>query len=104
MLLSVLFESPIMFLVVMLGIIYALTIHEFSHAAAATALGDNTAKFSGRLTLNPLSHLDMFGTIMLLLAGFGWGRPVPVNVFNLKKGKTRFWFDHKSTNTRKANK
>ena len=84
MLLSVLFESPIMFLVVMLGIIYALTIHEFSHAAAATALGDNTAKFSGRLTLNPLSHLDMFGTIMLLLAGFGWGRPVPVNVFNLK--------------------
>jgi Zn-dependent protease len=73
-----------MFLVVILGIIYALTIHEFAHAAVATYLGDNTSKFSGRLSLNPLVHLDIFGTLMLLLAGFGWGKPVPVNVFNLK--------------------
>jgi Zn-dependent protease len=84
MLLSVLFDSPMMFLVVILAIVYALTIHEFSHAAAATYLGDNTAKLSGRLSLNPLVHLDIFGTLMLLLAGFGWGRPVPVNIFNLK--------------------
>lgn len=84
MLLSILFDSPMMFLVVILAIIYALTIHEFSHAAVATYLGDNTAKLSGRLSLNPLVHLDIFGTLMLLLAGFGWGRPVPVNIFNLK--------------------
>jgi len=73
-----------MFFVVIAGIVYALTIHEFAHAAVATALGDSTAKFSGRLSLNPLVHLDMFGTMMLLLAGFGWGKPVPVNIFNLK--------------------
>ncbi|MBT4349701.1 site-2 protease family protein [bacterium] len=84
MLLSVLFENPMMFFVVIAGIVYALTIHEFAHAAVATALGDSTAKFSGRLSLNPLVHLDMFGTMMLLLAGFGWGKPVPVNIFNLK--------------------
>lgn len=84
MLFSLLFESPQMFLIVFLGIIYALTIHEFSHAAAATYFGDQTAKLSGRLTLNPLSHLDFFGTIMLLFAGFGWGKPVPVNPYNLK--------------------
>ena len=84
MLLSVLFDNPMMFFVVISGIVYALTIHEFSHAAVATALGDNTAKFSGRLSLNPLVHLDMFGTMMLLMAGFGWGKPVPVNIFNLK--------------------
>ena len=68
MLLSVLFENPMMFFVVIAGIVYAFTIHEFS----------------GRLSLNPLVHLDMFGTMMLLLAGFGWGKPVPVNIFNLK--------------------
>lgn len=87
MLLSTLFDSPIMFLVVILGIIYALTIHEFAHAAVATLLGDNTAKFSGRVSLNPLAHLDLFGTIMLLMAGFGWGKPVPVNPYNLKYKK-----------------
>ena len=73
-----------MFLVVVLSIIYALTIHEFSHALVATYLGDNTAKYSGRLNLNPLSHMEFFGTLMLLFAGFGWGKPVPVNPYNLK--------------------
>jgi len=84
MLLSILFQSPQMFMIVILSIIYALTVHEFAHAAAATYLGDNTAKYSGRLTFNPLAHLEFFGTLMLLLAGFGWGKPVPVNVYNLK--------------------
>ncbi|PIR07044.1 MAG: site-2 protease family protein [Candidatus Komeilibacteria bacterium CG11_big_fil_rev_8_21_14_0_20_36_20] len=84
MLLNLLFQTPQMFLVIILAIVYALTIHEFAHAAAATYLGDNTAKYSGRLTFNPLAHLEFFGTLMLLLAGFGWGRPVPVNVYNLK--------------------
>ena len=67
-----------------MAVIYALTVHEFSHAWAATLLGDNTAKFSGRLTLNPLAHMEVFGTIMLMIAGFGWGKPVPVNIYNLK--------------------
>lgn len=87
MLFNLLFESPMMFLVVILVLVYALTIHEFAHAWAATLLGDQTANFSGRLTLNPLAHLDLFGSLMLLLAGFGWGRPVPVNPYNLKYKK-----------------
>ncbi len=73
-----------MFLILVLAIIYALTIHEFSHAAAASYLGDDTAKYNGRLSLNPLMHMEIFGTLMLLIAGFGWGKPVPVNVYNLR--------------------
>ncbi|MCD4760285.1 site-2 protease family protein [bacterium] len=67
-----------------LAIIYALTIHEFAHAMAATYLGDNTAKMNGRLTFNPLAHLELFGALMLLFAGFGWGKPVPINPYNLR--------------------
>lgn len=84
MLISTLFSEPIIFFIVILSIIYALTVHEFSHALAATYLGDNTAKYNGRLNLNPLSHMEVFGTLMLLLAGFGWGKPVPVNPYNLR--------------------
>ncbi|RJR10323.1 site-2 protease family protein [Candidatus Parcubacteria bacterium] len=84
MLISQLFSDPAIFLIVVLAIIYALTIHEFTHALVATSLGDNTAKYSGRLNLNPLSHMEVFGTLMLLFAGFGWGKPVPVNPYNLK--------------------
>ncbi|MPZ22803.1 MAG: site-2 protease family protein [Dehalococcoidia bacterium] len=60
--------------------------HEFSHAASALALGDRTAQAAGRVTLNPLAHLDPAGTVLLLLAGFGWGRPVPVNPSRLRGG------------------
>lgn len=60
-------------------LLVAFTLHEFSHAAAATALGDPTPRQHGRLTLNPLAHLDIMGTITLLFAGFGWAKPVPVN-------------------------
>lgn len=84
MLISTLFSSPEVFFIAILGIIYALTIHEFAHALASTYLGDSTAKYSGRLTLNPLSHMEIFGTMMLLFAGFGWGKPVPVNPYNLR--------------------
>jgi Zn-dependent protease len=84
MLISQLFSDPTIFLVIVLSLVYALTIHEFSHALVATYLGDNTAKYSGRLNLNPLSHMEFFGTLMLLFAGFGWGKPVPVNPYNLK--------------------
>jgi Zn-dependent protease len=60
-------------------LLIAFTFHEFAHAVVATALGDKTPKASGRLTINPLSHLDPMGTIALILAGFGWAKPVPVD-------------------------
>ena len=62
-----------------LALLVALTFHEFNHAALATRLGDPTARAMGRLTLNPKAHLDPLGTMMLLLAGFGWAKPVEVN-------------------------
>ena len=67
----------------LVGIVLAITVHEFSHALVATGLGDSTAKRMGRLSLNPLVHLDPAGSFMILLAGFGWGKPVPVNPWRL---------------------
>lgn len=64
------------------GVLIAITFHEFAHGYAAYKLGDNTAKNEGRLSLNPLDHLDPIGTLMLLVAGFGWGKPVHVNPRN----------------------
>lgn len=61
--------------------------HEFAHAWAAHKLGDDTAKYQGRLTLNPFKHLDLLGTAMMLLIGVGYAKPVPVNMLNLKKRK-----------------
>ncbi len=64
------------------GVLIAITFHEFAHGYAAYKLGDNTAKNEGRLSLNPLDHLDPIGTLLLLVAGFGWGKPVHVNPRN----------------------
>lgn len=64
------------------GVLVAITFHEFAHGYAAYKLGDNTAKNEGRLSLNPLNHLDPIGTLLLLVAGFGWGKPVNVNPRN----------------------
>lgn len=64
------------------GVLIAITFHEFAHGYAAYKLGDNTAKSEGRLSLNPIAHLDPIGTLMLLVAGFGWGKPVHVNPYN----------------------
>jgi Zn-dependent protease len=66
-------------------LLLAFTFHEFAHAAVATLLGDTTAKANGRLTLNPLAHLDPMGTITLLFAGFGWAKPVPVNPYAVNR-------------------
>lgn len=66
-------------------LLVAFTIHEFSHAATATALGDPTPRNNGRLTLNPLAHLDIMGTLTLLVAGFGWAKPVPVNPYAVRR-------------------
>lgn len=62
-------------------------VHEFAHALIANKLGDPTAKYQGRLTLNPMRHIDYFGALMILLVGFGYAKPVPVNMYNLKKPK-----------------
>lgn len=72
------------------AILFALTVHEFFHAYLAYRFGDSTAKDMGRLTLNPLAHLDFFGTLMMFLSGFrfGWAKPVPVNLYNLKNPRT----------------
>jgi Zn-dependent protease len=65
-------------------LVIAFTIHEFAHAWTADRLGDATPRLSGRLTLNPLAHLDPVGSLLLLLAGFGWAKPVPVNPYALR--------------------
>ncbi|MGJ7920694.1 site-2 protease family protein [Neobacillus sp. LXY-4] len=62
----------------------AFTVHEFAHAFVAYKFGDSTAKNQGRLTLNPMKHLDPIGTLLIFIAGFGWARPVPVNRFFFK--------------------
>jgi hypothetical protein len=63
----------------MLTLVIALTVHEFAHAWTADQLGDDTPRFNGRLTLNPLAHLDWLGSLMLIFTGFGWAKPVPIN-------------------------
>ena len=85
--LSELFSNPILFFVWAISLVIAVTIHEFAHAIAADKLGDPTPSLDGRVTLNPLKHLDPVGTIMLLLFRFGWGKPVPFDPFNLKHPK-----------------
>lgn len=84
---SMVFSNPVFFFSWILAILWALTIHEFSHGLSAKLLGDYTAEASGRLTLNPLAHIDFLGFMLLLFAGFGWGKPVPVNFLNLKNKK-----------------
>ena len=72
----------------LLAVLLAITLHELAHGYVAYCLGDNTAKAAGRLTLNPLAHLDPIGTLMMLIAGFGWAKPVPVNPFFFKGNRT----------------
>jgi Zn-dependent protease len=77
-------DQPQLFLAFVIAVIVGISFHEFSHAAVATLQGDQTARSQGRLTLNPLSHLDPLGSIALILAGIGWGRPVPFNPTQLR--------------------
>lgn len=69
------------------GLLIALTFHEFAHGYAAYRMGDNTARYSGRLSLNPLEHLDIWGTLCLLFFHFGWAKPVPINPANFRDQK-----------------
>ena len=78
-----LFRLPIDVLIILIPIlIFSLCFHEFSHGYIAYRLGDHTAARNGRLTLNPLAHLDPIGSLMILFVGFGWAKPVPVNPVN----------------------
>ncbi len=79
-----LFNNPLVFIFTVVALIIAITIHEFAHAYAADRLGDPTPRLQGRLTLNPLAHLDPIGSLMLLIAHFGWGKPVVFDPFNLR--------------------
>ena len=81
------FESnPSAAVAFLLGLVIGITVHEAAHATSAYLLGDDTAYRDGRVTLNPASHLDVLGSLMLLMAGFGWGRPTPVMPSKLRGG------------------
>jgi len=82
-LLKLLFNDPIAFVLLVIPLLYSVVIHEVAHGWVANRMGDPTAKLLGRLSLNPLKHLDPFGTLMLFLVGFGWAKPVPINMNNI---------------------
>lgn len=75
------------YLVIIPAVLIAIMVHEVSHGYAAYMLGDDTAKNQGRLNFNPINHIDPFGLLCMILVGFGWARPVPVNLANLKNRK-----------------
>lgn len=83
--LDLLRTNPILFVVSAAALLVAITVHEFAHAFAADRLGDPTPRLQGRLTLNPLAHLDPLGTLLMLLIRFGWGKPVQFDPYNLEK-------------------
>jgi len=77
--------APSYFISGLLTLLIAFTFHEFAHAWTATKFGDDTPRLYGRLTLNPLSHLDLLGSLMLIVAGFGWAKPVPINPSKIRR-------------------
>jgi len=79
-------DNPAAGVAFLLGLVIGITVHEAAHATSAYLLGDDTAYRDGRVTLNPASHLDVLGSLMLLMAGFGWGRPTPVMPSKLRGG------------------
>jgi Zn-dependent protease len=86
MFLTVFEQYPIVAVAMLLGFAIGIVLHEASHAYSAYLLGDDTAYRYGRVTLNPASHLDLLGSLMLVMVGFGWGRPVPVEPSKLRGG------------------
>ncbi len=77
--------EPLQIASLIITLVLSLSIHEFAHAWTADQLGDDTPRLAGRLTLNPLAHLDLWGSLMFVIAGFGWAKPVPVNYFALRR-------------------
>ncbi|MBU1042881.1 MAG: site-2 protease family protein [Candidatus Omnitrophica bacterium] len=86
-LLSLLINNPTAFVLLAFPLLYSIIFHELAHGLVASWFGDDTAKNAGRLSLNPLDHLDPLGTLMLFLVGFGWAKPVPVDYYSLKKSR-----------------
>lgn len=81
----------LLFLLLAIALIVSLTFHEYAHAAVAKLSGDRTAELAGRLTLNPLAHVDPMGLLMVVLVGFGYARPVPVDPRNLRSPRADLW-------------
>jgi len=83
-LLNLLFNNPLAFVLIAVPLLYAIVFHELAHGWVAYRMGDPTAKNLGRLSLNPIRHIDPVGTLMLFMVGFGWAKPVPVNFHLLR--------------------
>ncbi len=90
-LISLLFDNPISFVILVVVLLYSIIFHEMAHGWAAYFFGDDTAARHGRLTLNPASHIDPLGALMLFLVGFGWAKPVPVNYARLNHSRLGFF-------------
>ena len=86
-LISLLFSNPVLFVILAVVLLYSVILHEVAHGWVAHLFGDDTAIRQGRLTLNPASHVDPLGTLMLFLVGFGWARPVPVNYYSFSNAR-----------------
>ncbi len=86
-LIQLLFQNPLAFVLVAVPLLYSIILHELAHGWVADKMGDSTARWLGRLSLNPLKHLDPIGTIMLFVFGFGWAKPVPVNFSRLRDAR-----------------
>ncbi len=84
---SQLLSDPLAFVIGLIAFLASLSFHEFSHALAGKMQGDDTAERMGRLTLNPVAHVDLLGLVALVTIGFGWGKPVPFNPYNLRNQK-----------------
>ena len=81
---QLLFRDPLTFILLAIPLLYSIIIHELAHGWVAYKMGDSTAKWLGRLSLDPRRHLDPVGTLALFIVGFGWAKPVPVNFANLR--------------------
>ena len=84
MIIELLFQNPLLYFMAAIAIAFAFSLHEYSHAQAADFLGDKTARHLGRLTINPFAHFDPIGAFFIFIFGFGWGKPVPFNILNIK--------------------
>lgn len=87
-----LFQDPLVIIAVAVALVVGITFHEFSHAFTAEQLGDHRVRALGRVSLNPARHIDPLGAVFFALVGFGWGRPVPVNVYALRPGRVGMAF------------
>lgn len=88
-LIKLLLNDPVAFVLLAVLLLYSVILHEVAHGWVAWRMGDPTAKWLGRLTLNPIKHIDPIGSLMLLIIGFGWAKPVPVNLENIPAAKQR---------------